>query len=41
MRSPGAARRRDLMPVRLTIHSSSTSMRSAIGPLGTTSGGTW
>src|SRR5215216_2046913 len=29
------------MPVRLTIHASSTPMRSAIGPFGTTSGGTW
>src|SRR5919198_6690238 len=29
------------MPVRLTIQASSTPMRSAIGPFGTTSGGTW
>ena len=29
------------MPVRLTIQASSTPRRSAIGPLGTTSGGTW
>src|SRR5215218_10463156 len=29
------------MPVRLTIHASSTPMRSAIGPFGTTSAGTW
>ena len=40
-RSSGSARRRDLMPVRLTIQASSTPMRSAIGPFGTTSGGTW
>src|SRR3954447_12438781 len=29
------------MPVRLMIQASSTPMRSAIGPFGTTSGGTW
>src|SRR5919108_5074726 len=29
------------MPVRLTIQASSTPIRSAIGPFGTTSGGTW
>src|ERR1044072_956611 len=29
------------MPVRLTIQASSTPMRSAIGPFGTTSGGPW
>src|SRR4051794_10944575 len=29
------------MPVRLTIQASSTPRRSAIGPLGTTSAGTW
>ena len=39
--SCGSARRRDLMPVRFWIQASSTPMRSAIAPLGTTSGGTW
>src|SRR5262245_3831424 len=29
------------MPVRLMIQASSTPIRSAIGPFGTTSGGTW
>src|SRR3954471_9775385 len=40
-RSSSAERRRERMPVRLTIQASSTPRRSAIGPLGTTSGGTW
>src|SRR5215208_2245190 len=42
VRSSGPATRRSRMPVRRTIHSASTPMRSAIGPFGTTrSGSLW
>src|SRR3954470_14009438 len=40
-RSSSAERRRERMPVRLTIQASSTPRRSAIGPFGPTSAGTW
>src|SRR5918992_2892791 len=39
--SCGAARRRDLIPVRFWIQASSTPMRGAMSEFGTTSGGTW